>query len=165
MDNISQLLTPILEPIADQFSRLGTPEPIVHWGHPLMMGIVVFFMGSFVGLSGWRGRVLADTDNAAAIKSRAEHRKIAPWMFLFIALGYTGGVISLVMQEQPILESPHFWTGSIVLILLGTNGIISLTGFGNNKALLRNVHTYLGSIALCILFLHAVLGLKLGLAI
>lgn len=165
MDNISHLLTPILEPIAEQFSRLGTPEPIVHWGHPLMMGIVVFFMGSFVGLAGWRGRVLADRDPAAAIKSRAEHRKIAPWMFSFIALGYTGGVLSLVMQDQPILESPHFWTGSIVLILLGTNGLISLIGFGNNKGTLRNVHAYLGSIALCILFLHAVLGLKLGLAI
>lgn len=163
MENVSQLLTPILEPIAEQFRSFGTPAPIVHWGHPLMMGIVVFFMGSFVGLAGWRGRVLADTD--AANKSRADHRKIAPWMFLFIALGYTGGVLSLVMQHQPILESPHFWTGSVVLILLGTNGIISLAGFGGNKAALRTVHAYLGSTALCLLFLHAVLGLKLGLAI
>jgi hypothetical protein len=69
------------------------------------------------------------------------------------------------MQHQAILESPHFWTGSIVLILLAINGIISLAGFGGNKAVLRTVHAYLGSTALCLLFLHAVLGLKLGLAI
>ncbi|WP_293110819.1 DUF4079 domain-containing protein, partial [Moorena sp. SIO3I6] len=65
----------------------------------------------------------------------SDHRKIAPWMFIFIAGGYTGGVLSLVMQYQPILESPHFWTGSIVLILLAANGVIALTGFGGNKAL------------------------------
>ena len=77
----------------------------------------------------------------------------------------SGGVLSLVMQNKSILESPHFWTGSIVLILLAANGIISLAGFGGNKAVLRTVHAYLGSTALCLLFLHAVLGLKLGLAI
>jgi hypothetical protein len=159
MGNISQ----VLEPIASQFRSMGIPDPIVHWGHPLMMAIVVFVMGSFVGLAGWRSRVIADA--TAAMESRAAHRKLAPWMFLFLATGYTGGVLSLVMQHQDVLASPHFWTGSIVLILLATNGIISLTGFGSNKALLRTVHAYLGSTALCLLFLHAVLGLKLGLAI
>ncbi|MEW6497139.1 MAG: DUF4079 domain-containing protein [Cyanobacteriota bacterium] len=156
-------LSRLLEPIANQFRNLGLPEPIVHWGHPMMMSIVVFVMGSFVGLTGWRGRMVADT--VKAVESRADHRKIAPWMFLFMAAGYTGGVLSLVMQHQPILESPHFWTGSIVLVLLTANGVISLIGFGNNKRVMRNIHAYLGSTALCLMFLHAVLGLKLGLAI
>jgi hypothetical protein len=159
MANLSQLL----EPIASQFRNLGIPEPIVHWGHPLMMAIVVFVMGSFVGLAGWRGRVVVDKD--AAIQSRVAHRKLAPWMFLFMAAGYTGGVLSLVMQHQPILDSPHFWTGSSVLILLAANGAISLSGFGGDRLMLRTIHAYLGSTALCLLFLHAVLGLKLGLAI
>jgi hypothetical protein len=159
MANLSQLL----EPIANQFRSLGIPEPIVHWGHPLMMAIVVFVMGSFVGLAGWRGRLVADV--TAANKSRTDHRKLAPWMFFFMAAGYTGGVLSLVMQHQSVLESPHFWTGSSVLILLAVNGVISLIGFGNNKVVWRSVHAYVGSTALCLLFLHAVLGLKLGLAI
>lgn len=155
-------LNEFLEPIADLFRRMGIPEPIVHWGHPLMMAIVVFVLGSFVGLAGWRGRVV--TDASAATKSRADHRKLAPWLFLFMAAGYTGGVLSLVMQQQPILESPHFWTGSIVLLLLLVNGAIALTGFGGKQAI-RTVHAYLGSTALCILFLHAMLGLKLGMAL
>lgn len=159
MINLSELL----EPIASQFRSLGIPEPIQYWGHPLMMAIVVFVMGSFVGLAGWRGRVV--TDSAVATKSRSDHRKLAPWMFFFMAAGYTGGFLSLVMQHQPILESPHFWTGSAVLGLLSINGLISLTGFGGNQAELRTVHAYLGSTALCLLFLHALLGLKLGLAI
>ncbi len=156
-------LSELLEPIANQFRSMGIPDPVVHWGHPLMMAIVVFVMGSFVGLVGWRGRVIPDT--ATALESRAAHRKLAPWMFLFMAAGYTGGVLSLVMQNQPLLESPHFWTGSIVLILLAANGVISFSGFGGNKPVMRTVHAYLGSMALCMLFLHAVLGLKLGLAI
>jgi hypothetical protein len=87
--SLSTQLSEILEPIAAWFRSLGTPEPIVHWGHPLMMGIVVVVLGSYVGLAGWRGRLVEDKD--AAIKSRLDHRKLAPLMFLFIALGYTGG--------------------------------------------------------------------------
>ncbi len=73
MDNLRELL----EPIADWFNSLGTPEPVVHWGHPLMMAIVVFVMGSFVGVAGWRGRVLAEANTEAALASRADHRKLA----------------------------------------------------------------------------------------
>ena len=156
-------LTQLLQPIADWFNSLGMPEPIIHWGHPLMMGIVVFAMGTAVGLTGWRSRVV--TDGEAAQKSRMGHRQLAPWMFLFITLGYTGGVLSLIMQGQQIFASPHFWTGSTVIVLLGLNGLISLTGFGGNNSSLRTAHAYLGSIALTILFVHAVLGLKLGLSL
>ncbi|KYC34965.1 hypothetical protein WA1_09450 [Scytonema hofmannii PCC 7110] len=153
-------LTEALEPIAALFRSLGIPDIIVHWGHPAMMGIVIFVMGSFVGFTGWRGRLVEDKDTA--IQSRSAHRKIAPWMLLFIALGYTGGVLSLVMQRQPILESSHFWTGSILLLLLFINGAISFSGFAGNKSSLRMLHAYLGSTALCLMFVHALLGIKLG---
>lgn len=156
-------LSESLEPLAAWFRSLGIPEPIVHWGHPAMMAIVIFVMGSFVGFVGWRGRLSADKE--VAFKSRADHRKLAPWMFLFLALGYTGGILSLVMQRQPILESPHFWTGSSVLGLLAVNGLISVTGFVGDRDLWRTVHAYIGSVALCLLVVHAVLGLKLGLSI
>ncbi|AFY72357.1 hypothetical protein Syn7502_00189 [Synechococcus sp. PCC 7502] len=156
-------LTEILEPIAQVFKNLGVPEPVVHWGHPFFMSIVIFMMGSFVGLAGWRGRLVTDTN--VALKSRDDHRKLAPLMTAFLAAGYTGGLLSLVMQGKPLLESPHFLTGSAVLILLFTNAAISLSGFGGNKPLLRNAHAYLGSATLALLFFHAALGLKLGLAI
>ncbi len=163
-------LSEVLEPIASQFRSLGLPEAIVHWGHPLMMAIVVFVMGSYVGWSGWRGRVAPDKD--AAIKGRSDHRQLAPWMFLFMALGYTGGVLSLVMQRQPILESPHFWTGSILLVLLALNGavLLALNGamslrFQGDRLPLRAAHAYLGTVALGLMLVHALLGLKLGLSI
>jgi len=156
-------LTEVLAAIALWFRSLGIPEPIVHWGHPAMMAIVIFVMGSFVGFAGWRGRVA--TDKSITSKSLADHRTLAPWMCLFMALGYTGGVLSLVMQRQPIMESPHFWTGSSLLVLLLVNAAIALFGFGQDTGTLRTVHTYLGSTALGLMVLHAVFGLKLGLAI
>ena len=157
------MLNEMLEPIASQFRAMGIPEPITHWGHPVMMGIVIFAMGSFVGFSGWRSRLTADAD--VAQKSRSDHRKMAPWMFLFMAMGYTGGLLSLVMQEHSVMESPHFWTGSLVLVLLALNGLISATGFGGNKAALRTAHAFLGSTALAVMLVHAIVGLKLGLSI
>jgi Protein of unknown function (DUF4079) len=156
-------LAEILEPIAAWFRSLNVPEPIVHWGHPAMMGIVIFVLGSYVAYAGWQGRIAADKD--VAIKNRADHRKLAPLMFTFMALGYTGGLLSLVMQKQPIMESPHFWTGSSVLILLGINGAISLNGFGGNNQGLRNLHAYLGSTAFLVLIIHAILGFRLGISI
>lgn len=156
-------LNDLLEPVAAWFRSFNLPEPIVHWGHPLMMAIVVFAMGSAVGIAGWRIRMATDGEQVEA--GRSKHRQLAPWLFLFLATGYTGGVLSLVMQKQPILESPHFWTGTAVVLLLAANGLISVTKFGGNRASLRTAHAYLGSVALGLLFIHAVLGLRLGLSI
>ena len=43
------------------------------------------------------------------------------------------------------MESPHFWTGSAVLVLLAIGSLISLTGFGGGKLALRAVYAYLGT--------------------
>lgn len=161
---MGEQLSQVIEPLAAWFRSLGIPEPIIHWGHPVMMGIVILVLGSFVAYMGWRSRLTKDGEVAA--KSRASHRQLAPLMFLFIALGYTGGVLSLVMQHQPLFESPHFWTGSSAVILLGMNSVLALTGFGGEKKeLFRTAHAYLGSTIMILLFVHIALGLKLGLAI
>jgi hypothetical protein len=160
--SISTSLSQSLEPIASWFAQFDMPEPIVHWGHPLMMGIVVFAMGSAVGLTGWKGRVMTDT--GVVSENLSSHKKIAPAMFAFLAMGYTGGLLSLVMQGQPLLESPHFWTGSVVLGLLALNGAIATFGFSTGKSA-RTAHAYLGSLTLGIMVIHALFGLKLGLSI
>lgn len=156
-------LEALLEPIAAWFRSLGIPEPITHWGHPAMMGIVIFVMGSYVVYAGWQGRLA--TDKEVALKNRADHRKLAPLMFLFLALGYTGGVLSLVMQQKPIFESSHFWTGTAAIGLLAINSTLSLAGFWNDKTSLRMVHAYLGTVLFGLLIVHTVLGVKLGLSL
>ncbi len=100
-------LAEILDPIAQVFKNLGVPQPIVHWGHPFFMSIVIFTMGSFVGLAGWRGRLVTDT--SAAMKSRDDHRKLAPLMTAFLAAGYTGrSAISGHAGQAFTRESPLF---------------------------------------------------------
>ena len=158
---IGEKLSQLLEPIAAWFSSFGLPEVITHWGHPVMMGTVIFVMGGYVAYAGWQSRLNPDAEIAA--KNRTDHRKLAPWMFLFLALGYTGGILSLVMHKHPLLESPHFLTGSIALLLLATNGMISLFGFGGSqKETLRSVHAYLGAGIMVLLIVHTAFGLSLG---
>ncbi|ACK65813.1 conserved hypothetical protein [Rippkaea orientalis PCC 8801] len=161
---MGEKLADLLEPLAAWFRTLGIPEPIVHWGHPVMMGIVVLVMGSFTAYMGWRSRFSKDGEEVS--KSRASHRQLAPWVFLFIALGYTGGVLSLVMQKQPVLESPHFWTGSGVLLLLAISALTPLIGFGGEqKEGYRAFHAYLGGVVAILLIVHGVFGLQLGLSL
>lgn len=59
-----------------------------------------------------------------------------------------------MMQGQPIFQSPHFPTGSVVVVMLATNGAISMTKFGGGRAALRPVHAYLGTAAVALLFVH-----------
>lgn len=159
MNTVNQLL----EPIAAPFSQLGLPPVVVQWGHPLMMGIVVVVMGSAAAIAGWKARLA--TDSVVADQQRQTHRKIAPLMFLFIALGYTGGVLSLVMQQHSVFESPHFWTGTIALGVLAVNSLLSLGGFWGDRKALRASHAYIGSIALLLLIVHGFLGLQLGVSL
>ncbi|MEM6445748.1 MAG: DUF4079 domain-containing protein [Cyanobacteria bacterium J06642_2] len=157
----SQAVSRALEPIAAQFRSMNIPAPITHWGHPLMMGIVVVAMGSAVAYAGWKGRT--SFDDALKREHLSNHSLWARLMFLFIALGYTGGVLSLVMQHQSPLQSPHFWTGSLVILLLSSNAALSLT-FSGDRVALRSTHAYLGSLALVVMATHVVFGLQLGLS-
>ncbi len=151
-----------LEPVADWFAKFDLPESIVHWGHPVMMAIVVFVMGGFVGYAGWQGRLA--TDKEVAMKQKQQHAKIAPLMHLSIVLGASGGILSLVMQGEPIFESPHFWTGMGAIALLTTNATIAAMKFGQGNSGLRSAHAYIGSAALVLLVVHAAFGTRLGLS-
>ena len=153
-------LSELLEPIAAFFRTLNIPAPITHWGHPAMMGTVVVALGSAVGFAGWAGRLGKDEEKKQT--NLSNHALWAKLMFGFMALGYTGGVLSLVMQQESVLQSPHFWTGSVVLALLFTNSMLSK--FFGAGADLRKAHAYLGSSTLGLMLVHGLLGLKLGLS-
>jgi hypothetical protein len=119
-------------------------------------------MGSFVAWSGWRSRLA--TDVQIGKQNRASHRLLAPSMTLFMALGFIGGVLSLMMQDRAIFQSTHFWTGLAVLGLLFFNGLISMTKFGGEKASLRTAHAYIGSLAVVFMLIHMAFGIQLGLS-
>lgn len=84
-----------LELIVDIFCNFGIFELIVYWGYLVMMVIVVFVVGSFVGLIGWCRRVVID--EVVVLKNGFNYWKMVLLMFLFMVLGYIGGVLFFVM--------------------------------------------------------------------
>ncbi len=162
---MGEQIAQLLEPIASQFRALNLPAPITQWGHPFFMSIVLFVMGGYGVYAGWKGRLATATDIEVAIDSKTKHKQIMPLMFVFMALGATGGILSLVMQKHSIMASPHFWTATVLLLALAINGLISGTGFGGNQPALRKFHAYFGSTIFGAMIIHALLGLKLGLSL
>lgn len=162
---MGEQLAQALEPLASIFRDLNLPEPITHWGHPFFMSIVMFGMGGYGIYAGWKGRLMTAADPTAATQLKSDHSKIISAMATFMAIGATGGILSLVIQKHTIMESPHFLTGMAMLSLLFLNGAISFTGFGGNNPALRKAHAYFGSFIMVVMIVHAIAGLKLGLSI
>lgn len=162
---MGEKLSQALEPLAEIFRGLSLPEALTHWGHPFFMSIVMFGMGSYGAYAGWKGRLTRETDQDAAAKSRTEHSKIMSAMSMFMAIGATGGILALVIQKQPVMESPHFVTGMTVLLMLFLNALVSLTGFGGQNPTFRKGHAYFGSAIMILMVAHAVAGVRLGLSI
>jgi Protein of unknown function (DUF4079) len=162
---MGEQLAQALEPLASIFRDLNLPAPLTHWGHPFFMSIVMFLMGGFSISAAWQGRLLTATDPTAAAQKKSEHSKIISVTVLLMAIGATGGILSLVIQKHAIMESPHFGTGMTMLGLLFLNGAVSFSGFGGNNPALRKGHAYFGSFIVIVMIVHAIAGLKLGLSI
>jgi hypothetical protein len=161
---VGEQLSQLLEPLASQFRALNLPEALTHWGHPFFMSIVMFAMGGYGAYAGWKGRLLTATEPEVAIKSKSDHSKIMPAMFGFMAIGATGGILSLVIQKHEVMASSHFLTGSVLLTFLAIEGLIAITGFNDNKPGVRKFHAYFGSAILILMIVHALMGLKLGMS-
>ena len=79
----------------------GTPDVVIHWGHPFFMSFVLLFLGSTVAAQGWQIRT--STDSAVVAKARDQHPKLATAMGVFFAIGAFGGMGSVIAQGQPLL--------------------------------------------------------------
>nr|GEY01473.1 GATA zinc finger domain-containing protein 10 [Tanacetum cinerariifolium] len=89
-------------PIVEIVKSLDLPGWLVHWGHPGNMAVVLFAMGGYGSYLGFRIRFSDDVDEKAMAKDL--HPKLLAGMFFFFSLGATGGVISLLTSDKPILE-------------------------------------------------------------
>lgn len=151
-----------LLPQAEYFKTLNLPEPLVHWGHPGNMLVVLLAMGGYGAVYlGWQIRL--SNDEATIIKAKDMHPKLSLGMTIFFALGAVGGMLSLVMQDKPIFESTHVWTGLLGLTLLGIQAMLPLFFLDDRGT--RDIHAYLGTGIFALFLVHAYLGLQLGLSI
>lgn len=110
---------------------------------------------------GWQIRVSEDPD--VIVMAKDAHPKLAAGMSIFFALGALGGMMSLLMQDKPIFQSPHFITGVAGLVALALQAMLPL--FFSDDPNARSIHAYLGTGIMALFFVHAALGLQLGLSI
>ncbi|KMT06213.1 hypothetical protein BVRB_7g161430 [Beta vulgaris subsp. vulgaris] len=150
----------VFGPFAELVKTFNLPGWLVHWGHPGNMAVVLFAMGGYGTYLGFRIRFSDDEEEKA--KAKDLHPKLLGGMFFFFGLGATGGIISLLTSDRPILESPHAVTGLIGLALLTLQTVLPSLFEGNPG--LRNVHGILGSGIMTLFVVHAALGLQLGLS-
>jgi hypothetical protein len=159
----------VIQRIADYFKTLSIPEPVVEYGHPVMMTIMVAAMGLGGAYLGWAGRL--NPDKRAGVKQKQTHATVMGAFTLLAFLGASGGMLSVAMQGFPVGQSAHALSAVLVLVLLSFNGIYAGTGFGAGSkrgreateaaAQGRRVHAYLGVAIVAALLLHAFLGLQM----
>jgi hypothetical protein len=159
----------VIQRVADYFKTLSIPEPVVEYGHPVMMTIMVAAMGLGGAYLGWAGRL--NPDKKAGVKQKQTHATVMGAFTLLAFLGASGGALSVAMQGFPVGQSAHALSAVLVLVLLSFNGIYAGTGFGaGNKrgreateaiAQGRRVHAYLGAFIVGALLLHGFLGLQM----
>ncbi|EPS59547.1 hypothetical protein M569_15259, partial [Genlisea aurea] len=153
-------VTSSLRPAIELVKSLNLPDWLVHWGHPGNMAVVLFAMGGYGIYLGFRIRFSDNVEEKA--KAKDLHPKLLGGMFFFFAVGAIGGITSLLTSDKPILESPHAVTGLVGLGLLAVQTVLPALFEGNPG--LRNAHGILGSGIMTLFFLHAVLGVQLGLS-
>jgi hypothetical protein len=128
------------------------------------MGVVLLAMLGYGGVGlGWQIRNGAGGDGEALEKARDLHPKLAAGALVFFALGASGGVLSLLMQGKPILESPHLTTALLGLSLLGVQASLPL--FFSEGPSARTAHAYLGTSIFALMLVHGALGVKLALSL
>jgi Protein of unknown function (DUF4079) len=150
-----------LQPAADTFNSYNLPAPLVQFGHPGNMAVVLLAMGGYGTYLGWQVRL---SDNPAIIaKAKDLHPKLALGMTVFFSLGAIGGLTSLVMQGKPLFQSPHAFTGIIGLLLLYLQGMLSL--FFEDDPAARSIHAYFGTGIMVLFAVHMTLGINLALSL
>lgn len=149
-------------PLVD--TALGDNDTLIHWLHPVNMGIVLFAMGGYGAYLGWqiRAKRLAGEPAPPAGLAGATHPLLMGLMAFLFFLGAQGGVLFTLYEGRPLLASDHSTTAIAALGLLAVQAFLGKTmGESDGK---RSVHAYFGSAIMLLLVVHAALGLKLGLS-
>uniref|UniRef100_A0A7S4GID7 Uncharacterized protein n=1 Tax=Eutreptiella gymnastica TaxID=73025 RepID=A0A7S4GID7_9EUGL len=150
-------------PLVD--GALGGNDALIHWLHPVNMGIVLLAMGgygTYLGFDIRRAR-LEGTPRTEALAG-ASHPALMGLMTVLFALGGQGGLLFTLYEGRPLFSSEHSVTGVAGITLLLAQGVLGKVMKVQNSDTLRTAHTVIGSAIMILLLIHAGLGLKLGLS-
>jgi len=151
-------------PMFVEAEKMGLPEAVVHWGHPLAMGTVLCTMGVFGTFLGWNIRTGNGGMNMGALTLGETARELHPKLMLaacfFFFLGGQGGLVLNAVEGRPILESPHALSAVAGLAILAVQGALPMAF--KSTPVTRSAHAYLGSATMALLFFHMADGIFLG---
>ena len=147
-----------IQPLADVLNII-TPMPVTKYAHGAAMAGILLLLGGQAAYYGWQLRL---SDNPETIETaKARHPTLARTVTASFTFGALGGLISLVMQGKPLLQSPHATTGIIGLLLLYLQASLPL--FFEDDPNARGIHAWFGSGILLFFLLHLKLGVEFAL--
>jgi len=139
------------------------PEFLLHWGHGVAMGTVLFAMVGYGAFLGWATRF----GNGDAVyplnlgySARELHSLLMALALFFFFLGGQGGLVLLATQFKPILQSAHSSTAVLGLTCMGAQAVLGKT-MGSSEGL-RTLHAVFGTGTILLLVAHAYFGFDLG---
>lgn len=144
------------------------PNWLLHWGHGGAMASVLLSMGLVGAYLGWQIRLgNGNQVNALTLGEtiREAHPKIIGGALFFFILGGQGGlVLKQALNGGPLLESPHAVTGILAIGLLLFQALLPKLLFEKGGQAARDVHAYVGTATMALLFAHMATGIQLGLS-
>jgi hypothetical protein len=119
--------------------------------------VVLFFYTARFGLVIRRARQRGESRPAAAIR---RHRKLGPILAVLGALGFSAGLILVLLDTGNILKYPsHLLVGVIIVSLLLATFLVSRKITGAEASPLRQAHFLLGLAILSLYVVQVFLGL------
>lgn len=128
---------------------------LVHGGFNLCV-MLLFFYHARLGLTIRRARTAKAPLPFFAIK---RHRKTGPLLAMAGVFGYCAGLTLILLDTGNVLEyPPHFFTGSLIVILLIVTFVLSRMIKGQESPL-RTPHAYIGIAILCLYVVEVFIGI------
>lgn len=134
--------------------------PYLKYVHGIF-NLIVFLFFLYQGATGFRMRRKRRTEGIPAVHLIRGHRKLGPFLVIFILFGFLGGIASVSLSWGSFFLYPiHFLNGSAI------SALAVLTFFVSRKIRARdntwrNVHAFIGLVILILYALQVSFGLRM----